>query len=144
MPRICRRWRAPTRPSPTSRRRAASRYTCGAAFDPLARAAPDTTLSVEDRPIGGLGIHSIVRRLVDDVRYRRDGDHNVVVLTKRLDDAVQEHPQGGRRMEITTRTQGTSASSPLRGISTATPRPRRSRRWQGSSGGVAPRRGPGV
>lgn len=77
----------------------------GTAFDPFAREAPDTTLSVEDRPIGGLGIH-IVRRLVDEVRYRRDGDHNVVVLTKRLDDAVQEHPQGGTRMEITTRTQG--------------------------------------
>jgi anti-anti-sigma factor len=77
----------------------------GTAFDPFAREAPDTTLSVEDRPIGGLGIH-LVRRLVDEVHYRRDGDHNVVVLTKRLDDDVQEHPQGGRVMEISTRTQG--------------------------------------
>ena len=36
----------------------------GVPFDPFGREAPDTTLSVEDRPIGGLGIH-LVRQLVD-------------------------------------------------------------------------------
>lgn len=77
----------------------------GAPFDPFGRAAPDTTLSVEDRPIGGLGIH-LVRQLVDHVSYIRDGDHNVVVLTKHLDDGKPEHQSGGRLMEITTRTQG--------------------------------------
>lgn len=54
-----------------------------AAFDPFARAAPDTTLSVEERPIGGLGIH-LVRHMVDEVSYQRSGDRNVTVLVKRL------------------------------------------------------------
>jgi serine/threonine-protein kinase RsbW len=53
----------------------------GHAFDPLAQAAPDLTLSAEDRPIGGLGIH-LVRQMTDDVRYERRGDENVVCATK--------------------------------------------------------------
>lgn len=77
----------------------------GNAFDPFARAAPDTTSSVEDRPIGGLGIH-LVKQLVDDVSYRREGDHNVVVIAKRLaGDETADH-LGGRAMDINTRTQG--------------------------------------
>jgi len=45
----------------------------GAAFNPMAQATPDTNLSVEDRAIGGLGIH-LVRKLMDAVGYdRRDG-----------------------------------------------------------------------
>jgi serine/threonine-protein kinase RsbW len=55
----------------------------GPPFDPLAHARPDTTLSVGDRPIGGLGIH-LVQRLVDDVRYARQDAHNILTLTKRL------------------------------------------------------------
>ncbi len=54
-----------------------------AAFDPLARPAPDTAQSLEERPIGGLGIH-IVKQLMDDVRYRREGGKNVLTLTKQL------------------------------------------------------------
>lgn len=77
----------------------------GAPFDPFGRAAPDTTLSVEDRPIGGLGIH-LVQQLVDDVMYQRERDLNVVVLSKRLGGDAHEHNSGGGLMEITTRTQG--------------------------------------
>jgi len=55
----------------------------GPPFDPFARAAPDTTLSVEDRPIGGLGIH-LVGQLMDKVDYQRRDGHNVVVLVKEL------------------------------------------------------------
>jgi anti-anti-sigma factor len=77
----------------------------GKPFDPFARAAPDTTLGVEQRPIGGLGIH-LVRQLVEDVRYERRADHNVVVLTKRLvGDTAAPNP-GPRTMQITTRTHG--------------------------------------
>jgi len=55
----------------------------GPAFDPFGQAAPDTTLSVEEREIGGLGIH-LVRKLMDEVSYEwRDGQ-NVVVLVKQL------------------------------------------------------------
>lgn len=54
----------------------------GAPFDPLTRVAPDVTRSVEARAIGGLGIH-LVRRLMDDVSYRRVGAQNVITLRKR-------------------------------------------------------------
>lgn len=55
----------------------------GGAFNPFASAAPDTTLSVQDRKIGGLGVH-LVQELVDDVSYRREGPHNIVQLTMRV------------------------------------------------------------
>ncbi len=56
----------------------------GTPFDPFGRAAPDTSLSVEERSIGGLGIH-LVRQLMDQVSYQRREDHNVVILVKRLE-----------------------------------------------------------
>ena len=55
----------------------------GPAFDPFAREAPDTTLSVEKRPIGGLGIH-LVGELMDKVSYERRDGQNVVILVKQL------------------------------------------------------------
>lgn len=55
----------------------------GTPFDPFAQDAPDTTLSVEDRPIGGLGIH-LVGQLMDQVSYERREGQNVVVLVKQL------------------------------------------------------------
>lgn len=55
----------------------------GAPFDPFGRDAPDTALPVEERPIGGLGIH-LVRELMDQVSYQRRDDQNVVVLVKQL------------------------------------------------------------
>jgi len=55
----------------------------GTPFDPFERDAPDTTLSVEERPIGGLGLH-LVGQLMDQVSYQRREGHNVVVLVKRL------------------------------------------------------------
>jgi anti-sigma regulatory factor (Ser/Thr protein kinase) len=55
----------------------------GPPFDPFSQATPDTTLSVDDRPIGGLGIH-LVRELMDDVGYERRDGHNVVTLVKQL------------------------------------------------------------
>ena len=78
----------------------------GTPFDPFGRAAPDTTLSVEDRPIGGLGIH-LVRQLVDEVSYHRRGDHNVVVLVKHLAGGVTEagEQRGGKQMQVSTRTR---------------------------------------
>jgi len=55
----------------------------GPAFDPFALAEPDTTLDLDDRRMGGLGIH-LVRHLMDEVSYERDGDANVVWLFKGL------------------------------------------------------------
>jgi anti-sigma regulatory factor (Ser/Thr protein kinase) len=55
----------------------------GTPFDPFGLDAPDTSLSVEERSIGGLGIH-LVRQLMDQVTYQRREGHNVVVLVKQL------------------------------------------------------------
>ena len=55
----------------------------GTHFDPTAQAEVDTTLSAEDRPIGGLGIH-IVRQYMDSINYERISGHNVLTLRKRL------------------------------------------------------------
>jgi anti-sigma regulatory factor (Ser/Thr protein kinase) len=55
----------------------------GHEFDPLAKEAPDLTLSVEDRPIGGLGIH-LLRNLTDGMSYERRDGLNRLTLTKRL------------------------------------------------------------
>jgi anti-sigma regulatory factor (Ser/Thr protein kinase) len=47
----------------------------GPEFNPLAESAPDLTLPLEDRPIGGLGIF-LVKTLAPFITYRRDGDWN--------------------------------------------------------------------
>lgn len=61
----------------------------GAAFDPLAATPPDISLPVEERPIGGLGLH-IVRKTMDNLRYDRDHGQNRLRFYKRfaLDDGV--------------------------------------------------------
>lgn len=56
----------------------------GKPFDPLALAPPpDIDSSIEDRAIGGLGIH-LVRNLMDEVHYNREGRRNQMTLVKRL------------------------------------------------------------
>jgi serine/threonine-protein kinase RsbW len=54
----------------------------GAAFNPLEHPEVDTQKPLEDRPIGGLGIH-LIRRLTDNLEYRRVGDRNWLRITKR-------------------------------------------------------------
>ena len=56
----------------------------GDPFDLTAAAAPDTTLSVDERAIGGLGIH-LVRELMEDVRYVRAGDANRLSFSRSYD-----------------------------------------------------------
>jgi anti-sigma regulatory factor (Ser/Thr protein kinase) len=55
----------------------------GPAFDPLLSEAPDTSLGVDERPIGGLGI-ALVRRLMDEVQYERRDGRNRLRLRRRL------------------------------------------------------------
>ena len=55
----------------------------GKAFDPTDTADPDISLPGEDRPIGGLGIF-LVRKLMDEVRYRRQKGQNVLRIIKNL------------------------------------------------------------
>jgi serine/threonine-protein kinase RsbW len=51
----------------------------GAEFNPLTAAAPDLTLNLESRPIGGLGIF-LVKTLAPSITYRRDRDWNRLTL----------------------------------------------------------------
>lgn len=51
----------------------------GIPFNPFSQAIPDTSLSLEDRAIGGLGIH-LVKELVDDYSYKRDVNNNIITL----------------------------------------------------------------
>ena len=55
----------------------------GQPFDPTQVAEVDTTLPLEERPIGGLGIH-IVRNIMDEVSYKREDGHNFLRLIKNL------------------------------------------------------------
>jgi serine/threonine-protein kinase RsbW len=55
----------------------------GPEFDPLAAPDPDTSLGIEDRPVGGLGI-ALVRRLMDEAAYERREGRNRLRLRRRL------------------------------------------------------------
>jgi serine/threonine-protein kinase RsbW len=59
----------------------------GRPFNPLGAKAPDIDLPLAERPIGGLGIF-LVRKLMDQVVYRREGDLNVLTMRKRLTRSV--------------------------------------------------------
>lgn len=53
----------------------------GIAFNPLERQEPDLTLSLEERPIGGLGIY-LVKQLMTEVTYNRSDGKNILTMTK--------------------------------------------------------------
>lgn len=53
------------------------------AFDPFSVPEADTSLGIDERGIGGLGVH-FVRKMSDSYEYRRVGDVNEVHLRKRL------------------------------------------------------------
>jgi anti-sigma regulatory factor (Ser/Thr protein kinase) len=53
----------------------------GRAFDPLQMPAPDLTAPLQDRKVGGLGIH-LIRNLMDDVSYTRTVDKNCLRMVK--------------------------------------------------------------
>ncbi len=55
----------------------------GVPFDPTQQIDPDVTQSAEERPIGGLGIF-LVRQIMDDIRYERKEDKNILTLVKSL------------------------------------------------------------
>ena len=55
----------------------------GRPFNPLEVAEPDTSKPLEDRSVGGLGIH-LARKLMDGLAYRRQAGKNLLVLNKRI------------------------------------------------------------
>jgi anti-sigma regulatory factor (Ser/Thr protein kinase) len=55
----------------------------GREFNPLKLPPVDTSAPLEQRPIGGLGIH-LIRRLMDSVEYRREAGRNILTMTRRV------------------------------------------------------------
>ena len=54
----------------------------GVPYDPLAKEDPDLTLSLEERPIGGLGVY-MARQCMDEMIYRREDGRNVTTIRKK-------------------------------------------------------------
>ncbi len=52
----------------------------GVAFDPLAMKEPDVQEGLAERKIGGMGV-LLIRKMADQVVYRRDKDMNILTLT---------------------------------------------------------------
>ena len=55
----------------------------GRPFDPLILPEPDVKAPLRERPVGGVGIH-FVRKLMNEVSYRRLADRNRLVFKRRL------------------------------------------------------------
>jgi serine/threonine-protein kinase RsbW len=62
----------------------------GEPFDPTATTDPDTTLPLEERNPGGLGLH-LIRRSCDKLSWRRESGRNILTCRFNLDPpAVRE------------------------------------------------------
>lgn len=55
----------------------------GVPYDPLAKDDPDTTLSAEEREIGGLGIF-MVKKTMDEIAYEYKDGMNILTLVKKI------------------------------------------------------------
>lgn len=55
----------------------------GIKFNPLEKEDPDTSLSVEDREIGGLGI-LLVKKNMDNIEYKYEDNKNILILSKNV------------------------------------------------------------
>lgn len=51
----------------------------GEPFDPTTIKPIDTSLSIEERPIGGLGIH-LIKQMMDQVSYRYSDNKNILTM----------------------------------------------------------------
>ena len=57
----------------------------GPPFNVLTEApVPDVDAPIDDRPIGGLGVH-LVKTMMDELDYRREQDQNHLTMVKRRD-----------------------------------------------------------
>lgn len=53
----------------------------GTPFNPLESPAPDINSPLQQRKIGGLGVH-LIRKMMDEVKYKREQDSNILILIK--------------------------------------------------------------
>jgi sigma-B regulation protein RsbU (phosphoserine phosphatase) len=57
----------------------------GIPFNPFDRVGPDTTLSIQEREVGGLGV-LLVTEMMDECQYQRHKNRNTVIMTLELQD----------------------------------------------------------
>ena len=55
----------------------------GVAFNPFAQEEPQCADSLEKQGVGGVGIH-LVKKLMDQCSYSREGQRNIVTISKSL------------------------------------------------------------
>jgi serine/threonine-protein kinase RsbW len=53
----------------------------GRPFNPLKRANPELLIAVEERAVGGLGIH-FVNQIMDEISYERNKSYNIIYMKK--------------------------------------------------------------
>ena len=53
-------------------------------FDMTSRGEADTSKPLEERKVGGLGIH-LVKQMVDEFHYRYENRSSIITITKRLE-----------------------------------------------------------
>lgn len=61
----------------------------GPPFNPTLAESPDIGLSLEERKIGGLGLH-FVKHFTDQLLYKRAKDQNIVTIIKKRNTNIQE------------------------------------------------------
>ena len=52
-------------------------------FNPAEAPTPNVAAPLQDKPLGGLGIH-LVRTLMDRLEYRREHERNILIMTKKI------------------------------------------------------------
>ena len=57
---------------------------CGRPFDILAQPPPDLTVDLDQREPGGLGV-PLIRAMVDEASYKREGNRNILRLIVRAE-----------------------------------------------------------
>lgn len=55
----------------------------GIPYNPLEKADPDITLAAGNRPVGGLGV-LMVKKKMDGMEYRRENGQNILTVRKRI------------------------------------------------------------
>jgi anti-sigma regulatory factor (Ser/Thr protein kinase) len=53
----------------------------GVPYNPIKTARPDLTSPIEEKKIGGLGVH-LMKHFMDNISYQRRSNRNVLVMTK--------------------------------------------------------------
>lgn len=61
----------------------------GTPYDPLKKKDPDTTLSAEQRDVGGLGIF-MVKKSMDDISYEYKDGQNILRIRKNMQETAKE------------------------------------------------------